>query len=74
MKSRTMKRTIAHLFVALVLAGFVRADQTTQSVQQTTQSVQQALKNQGVYYGNVGPGSQVSYDLLIRYFTLRVGG
>jgi len=68
-----MKRTIAHLFVALVLAGFVRADQTTQSVQQTTQSVQQALKNQGVYYGNVTGDKNSETTAAIKRYQIRSG-
>jgi len=61
-----MKRAIAHLFVALVLAGFVRADQTTQSVQQT-------LKDQGFYYGNVTGDKNSETAAAIRRYQIRSG-
>ena len=61
-----MKRAIAYLFVALVLAGFVRADQTTQSVQQ-------ALKNQGVYYGKVTGDKSSETAAAIRRYQIRSG-
>jgi hypothetical protein len=41
-KVAAINRTIAHLGVALCIAGLAQADQTTQSVQQ-------ALKDQGFY-------------------------
>lgn len=66
MKSPTMKRTIAHLLVALVLAGFVRADQTTQSVQQ-------ALKNQGVYYGKITGDKNSETTAAIKRYQIRSG-
>ena len=61
-----MKRTIAHLLVALVLAGFVRADQTIQSVQQT-------LKDQGFYYGNVTGDKSAETTAAIRRYQIRNG-
>ena len=66
MKSPAMKRTIAHLLVALVLAGFVRADQTIQSVQQT-------LKDQGFYYGNVTGDKSAETTAAIRRYQIRNG-
>src|SRR5437016_7176536 len=61
-----MKRTIAPLLVALVLAGFVRADQTIQSVQQT-------LKDQGFYYGNVTGDKSAETTSAIRRYQIRNG-
>jgi peptidoglycan hydrolase-like protein with peptidoglycan-binding domain len=66
MKSPAMKRTIAHLLVALVLAGFVRADQTIQSVQQT-------LRDQGFYYGNVSGDKSAETTAAIRRYQIRNG-
>jgi peptidoglycan hydrolase-like protein with peptidoglycan-binding domain len=61
-----MKRTIAHLLLALCLAGLVRADQTTQSVQQ-------ALKDQGFYYGNVTGDKSAETTAAIRRYQIRNG-
>jgi len=66
MKSPAMKRAIVHLLVTLVLAGFVRADQTVQSVQQ-------ALKDQGVYYGNVTGDKSAETTAAIRRYQIRSG-
>ena len=41
-----MKQTISYFVIGLFVTGWLRADQTIQSVQQT-------LKDQGFYYGNV---------------------
>lgn len=60
-----MKRTI-HFLLALVLAGFVRADQTIQSVQQT-------LKDQGFYYGNVSGDKSAETTAAIRRYQIRNG-
>src|SRR5947199_2395187 len=61
-----MKRAIAHLLLAMCVAGFVRADQTTQSVQQT-------LKDQGFYYGNVTGDKSAETTAAIRRFQIRSG-
>src|SRR5947199_10294298 len=61
-----MKRTIAHLLLAMCAAVFVRADQTTQSVQQ-------ALKEQGFYYGNVSGDKSAETTAAIRRYQIRNG-
>ena len=61
-----MKRTIAHLLLALCVAGLVRADQTTQSVQQ-------ALKDQGFYYGNVTGDKSAETTAAVRRYQIRNG-
>ena len=61
-----MKRAIAHLLLAVCVAGFVRADQTTQSVQQT-------LKDQGFYYGNVTGDKSAETTAAIRRYQIRNG-
>jgi peptidoglycan hydrolase-like protein with peptidoglycan-binding domain len=61
-----MKRAIAHFFLAMCVAGFVRADQTIQSVQQT-------LKDQGFYYGNVTGDKSSETTAAIRRYQIRNG-
>ena len=61
-----MKRAIAHLLVAMCVAGAVRADQTTQSVQQT-------LKDQGFYYGNVTGDKSAETTAAIKRYQIRNG-
>src|SRR5207247_10735815 len=61
-----MKRTIAHLLLAMCVAGLARADQTVQSVQQT-------LKDQGFYYGNVTGGKNSETAAAIRRYQIRNG-
>ena len=61
-----MKRTVAHLVVALCVVCSVRADQTTQSVQQ-------ALADQGFYYGNVTGEKSVETTAAIRRYQIRNG-
>jgi peptidoglycan hydrolase-like protein with peptidoglycan-binding domain len=61
-----MKRTIAHLFLAVCVASLVRADQTVQSVQQ-------ALKDQGFYYGNVTGDKSTETTAAIRRYQIRNG-
>src|SRR6266704_2387391 len=61
-----MKQTIAHLLLAMCVAGLVRADQTVQSVQQT-------LKDQGFYYGNVTGGKNSETAAAIRRYQIRNG-
>src|SRR5207244_2079110 len=61
-----MKRAIAHLLLAMCVAGFVRADQTTQSVQQT-------LKAQGAHYGNVSGDKSAETTAAIRRYQIRNG-
>jgi peptidoglycan hydrolase-like protein with peptidoglycan-binding domain len=61
-----MKRAIAHLLLAMCVAGSVRADQTTQSVQQT-------LKDQGFYYGNVTGDKSAETTAAIRRYQIRNG-
>src|SRR2546430_6086323 len=61
-----MKRTVAHLVVALCLVGPVRADQTIQSVQQ-------ALTDQGFYYGNVTGEKSAETTAAIRRYQIRNG-
>ena len=61
-----MKRAIAHLLLVVCVAGFVRADQTTQSVQQT-------LKDQGFYYGNVTGDKSAETTAAIRRYQIRNG-
>src|SRR5206468_4613901 len=61
-----MKRTIARLLLAMCAAGFVRADQTVQSVQQT-------LKDQGFYYGNVTGDKSAETTAAIRRYQIRNG-
>src|SRR5260370_4161511 len=66
LKTPAMKRTIAHLLLAVCVAGLVRADQTTQSVQQ-------ALKEQGFYYGNVTGDNSAETTAAIRRYQIRNG-
>ena len=61
-----MKGTIAHLVIAVCMAGFARADQTVHSVQQ-------ALKDQGVYYGNVTGDRSAETTAAIRRYQIRNG-
>jgi peptidoglycan hydrolase-like protein with peptidoglycan-binding domain len=61
-----MKRAIAHLLLAMCVTGFVRADQTIQSVQQT-------LKDQGFYYGNVTGDKSAETTAAIRRYQIRNG-
>ena len=61
-----MKRTIAHLLLAMCVAGLARADQTVQSVQQT-------LKDQGFYYGNVTGDKSAETTAAIRRYQIRNG-
>jgi peptidoglycan hydrolase-like protein with peptidoglycan-binding domain len=61
-----MNRTIAHLLLAVCVAGLVRADQTIQSVQQ-------ALKEQGFYYGNVTGDKSAETTAAIRRYQIRNG-
>src|SRR5438876_4766517 len=61
-----MKRTIAHLLLAMCVAGSVRADQTIQSVQQT-------LKDQGFYYGNASGDKSAETTAAIRRYQIRNG-
>jgi len=66
LKSPAMKRAIAHFLLAMCVAGFVRADQTIQSVQQT-------LKDQGFYYGNVTGDKNSETAAAIRRYQIRSG-
>jgi peptidoglycan hydrolase-like protein with peptidoglycan-binding domain len=61
-----MKRTIANLAIALCVVGWVRADQTVQSVQQ-------ALTDQGFYYGNVTGEKSAETTAAIRRYQIRNG-
>src|SRR5437773_7167838 len=61
-----MKRTVAHLVVALCVVGSVHADQTTQSVQQ-------ALQDQGLYYGNVTGEKSAETTAAVRRYQIRNG-
>src|SRR5437016_6514330 len=61
-----MKRTAAHLAVALCVVCSVRADQTTQSVQQ-------ALADQGFYYGNATGEKSAETTAAIRRYQIRNG-
>src|SRR5438552_12617984 len=61
-----MKQAIAHLLLAMCAAGFVRADQTIQSVQET-------LKDQGFYYGNVTGDKSAETTAAIRRYQIRNG-
>jgi peptidoglycan hydrolase-like protein with peptidoglycan-binding domain len=61
-----MKRAIVHLIVAVCVAGLVRADQTTQSVQK-------ALKDQGFYHGNVTGDKSADTTAAIRRYQIRNG-
>src|SRR5213080_4663030 len=61
-----MKRTVAHLVVALCVVGSVHADQTTQSVQQ-------ALQDQGFYYGNVTGEKSAETTAAVRRYQIRNG-
>jgi peptidoglycan hydrolase-like protein with peptidoglycan-binding domain len=61
-----MKRAIVHLIVAVCVAGLVRADQTTRSVQH-------ALKDQGFYYGNVTGDKSAETTAAIRRYQIRNG-
>src|SRR5437773_11475371 len=60
-----MKATIT-LLLAMCVAGLVRADQTTQSVQQ-------ALKGQGFYYGNVTGDKSAETTAAVRRYQIRNG-
>ena len=61
-----MKRTVAHLVVALCVVGSVHADQTTQSVQQ-------ALQDQGFYHGNVTGEKSAETTAAVRRYQIRNG-
>jgi len=61
-----MKRTIAHLLLAICAVSLVHADQTIQSVQQT-------LKDQGFYYGNVTGDKSAETASAIRRYQIRSG-
>jgi peptidoglycan hydrolase-like protein with peptidoglycan-binding domain len=61
-----MKRAIAHLIFAICVAGLMRADQATQSVQQ-------ALKEQGFYYGNVTGDKSAETTAALRRYQIRNG-
>lgn len=61
-----MKRTIAHLTIALCVAGVAHADQTIHSVQQ-------ALKEKGFYYGNVTGDKSAETTAAIRRYQIRSG-
>src|SRR5438132_14373456 len=61
-----MNRIMAHLLLAVCVAGLVRADQATQSVQQ-------ALKDQGFYYGNVTGDKSAETASAIRRYQIRNG-
>src|SRR5437870_8182971 len=61
-----MNRIMAHLLLAVCVAGLVRADQATQSVQQ-------ALKDQGFYYGNVSGDKSAETTAAIRRYQIRDG-
>jgi peptidoglycan hydrolase-like protein with peptidoglycan-binding domain len=61
-----MKRTIAHLLLGVCVAGLVRADPTTQSMQQ-------ALKDQGFYYGKVTGDKSAETIAAIRRYQIRNG-
>src|SRR6266481_4047447 len=61
-----MKRAIAHFLLVMCVAGFVRADQTIQSVQQT-------LKDQGFYYGNASGDKSAETTAAIRRYQIRNG-
>src|SRR5438874_13770422 len=61
-----MNRIMAHLLLAVCVAGLVRADQATQSVQQ-------ALKDQGFYYGNVTGEKSAETTAAIRRYQIRNG-
>jgi peptidoglycan hydrolase-like protein with peptidoglycan-binding domain len=61
-----MKGTIAHLVIAVCIAGLARADQTVHSVQQ-------ALKDQGFYYGNVTGDKSAETTAAIRRYQIRNG-
>src|SRR5204862_7107727 len=61
-----MKRTIAHLLLAMCVAGSVRADQTIRSLQQT-------LKDQGFYYGTVTGDKSAETTAAIRRYQIRNG-
>ena len=61
-----MKRTIAHLLLAICAVSLVHADQTIQSVQQT-------LKDQGIYYGNVTGDKSAETTAAIRRYQIRNG-
>src|SRR6266481_1326526 len=66
LKTPAMKRTIAPLLLAVCVAGLVRDDQTTQSVQQ-------ALKEQGFYYGNVTGDKSAETTAAVRRYQIRNG-
>ena len=61
-----MNRIMAHLLLAVCVAGLVRADQATHSVQQ-------ALKDQGFYYGNVTGDKSAETTAAIRRYQIRNG-
>src|SRR5256714_12073567 len=61
-----MNRIMAHLLLAVCVAGLVRADQTVQSVQQ-------ALKDQGFYYGNVTGDKSSETTAAVRRYQIRNG-
>jgi peptidoglycan hydrolase-like protein with peptidoglycan-binding domain len=61
-----MKGTFTHLLIVVCFATLARADQTVQSVQQ-------ALKDQGLYYGNVTGDKSAETTAGIRRYQIRSG-
>src|SRR6266516_2795719 len=61
-----MNRIMAHLLLAVCVAGSVRADQATHSVQQS-------LKDQGFYYGNVTGDKSAETTAAVRRYQIRSG-
>ena len=61
-----MKAILIYLSVAVCVATLAHADQTVQSVQQ-------ALKNQGLYYGNVTGEKSAETTAAIRRYQIRSG-
>src|SRR5438067_1960685 len=61
-----MKRTISYFVIGLFVTGWLRADQTIQSVQQT-------LKDQGFYYGNVTGDKSAETTAAVRRYQIRNG-
>src|SRR5437763_8353698 len=61
-----MKRTISYFVIGLFVTGWLRADQTIQSVQQT-------LKDQGFYYGNATGDKSAETTAAVRRYQIRNG-
>jgi peptidoglycan hydrolase-like protein with peptidoglycan-binding domain len=61
-----MKVIFTYLFVVVCVATLAHADQTVQSVQQ-------ALKDQGLYYGNVTREKSAETTAAIRRYQIRSG-